>query len=116
MFVKKNNLFEPDHESKNDQRNEVLSGENLDTVRSAFVKTVIRPWEEMTHNKHRTSLGDNNDVSIHIPDFAKPIKFQSAGFLDGVVPEKVNRCQQCNRVGHVKDWCFDLHLCEHCGK
>lgn len=70
----------------------------------------------MTHNKHRTGLGYNNGVSFHIPGFAKPIKFWRAGFLDGVVLKKVDRWQQCNRVGHVKDWCFDLHLCEHCGK
>ena len=71
----------------------MLSGENLDAVRSVDVKLVIRPWEEMTHNKHRTGLGYNNDVSFHIPDFVKRIKFQSAGFMDGVVPEKVDRCQ-----------------------
>ena len=70
----------------------------------------------MTHNKQKTCLGYNNDVSFHILDFAKPIKFWSDGFLDGVVPEKFDRCQQCNRVGHTKYRCFDLHPCEHCGK
>ena len=71
VFVQNNNLFEPDHQSKNDQRNEVLSSENLDAVRSVDVKPVIRPWEEMTHNKHRIGLGYNNDIFFHIPDFAK---------------------------------------------
>lgn len=51
-----------------------------------------------------------------MPDFSKPIKFRGARFLDGFVLEQVDRCPHCNRVGHVKDKCFDLHPCEHCGK
>ena len=45
VFVQNNNLFEPDHRSKNDQRNEVIFGENLDIVRSSDVKPIIRLWE-----------------------------------------------------------------------
>lgn len=55
-------------------------------------KTFVRRREEIRHNKHRTSLGykeDIMDVSFHIPDFAEPIQFQSVGFLDGFVPEKL---------------------------
>ena len=70
----------------------MILGENLEEVRSADVKHVIRPWEEMTHNKHRTGLGYNSDVSFHIPEFAKPIKFRSVGFLDGVALEKFDIC------------------------
>lgn len=80
-----------------------------------ILKTFIRPWEEIRHNKHITGLGykeDILDVSFHILDFAKPIQFLSAGFLDVVVPEQGDRSQQCNIVGHMKDQCFDLHPCE----
>lgn len=31
-------------------------------------------------------------------------------------PEQVDRCQQCNRVGHLKDPCFDINSCENGGK
>ena len=31
-------------------------------------KPIIRPWEELVHNKHRTSLGYEKDVSSHILD------------------------------------------------
>ena len=58
-------------------------------------KIFIRPWEEIRHNKHITGLGykeDILDVSFHIPNFVKLIQFRSAGFLDGVVPEQVDRC------------------------
>lgn len=82
-------------------------------------KTFVRPWEEIVHNKNRIGLGYNKDVldvSFHIRDFSKPIQFRSAGFLDDIVPEQIDRYQHCDRVGHVKYWCFDLHLCEHCGK
>jgi len=50
---------------------------------------VIRPWEELVHNKHRTGLGYDTDVSSHIPNYSKPIHFQSAGFLHDSSPSIV---------------------------
>ena len=59
---------------------------------------IIRPWEELVHNKHRTGLGYDKDVSFHISDYSKPIKFQSVGFLyDGspvAVPDPTPLPQQ----------------------
>ena len=60
-------------------------------------KPIIRPWEELVHNKHRTGLGYDKELSFHIPDY-KPIKFQSAKFLydssHSAVPDLVPQQQQ----------------------
>ena len=95
-------------------------------VQPALLKPIIRPWEELVHNKHRTGLGYDEDVSFHIPYYTKPIKFQSVGFLydssPSVVPDSaplsqqpqhIIICQHSDRVGHMKDHCFDLHPCNH---
>ena len=50
-------------------------------TQSALPKPIIRPWEHLVHNKHRTGLGYDKDLSFHIPDYAKPIQFHSAGFI-----------------------------------
>jgi len=50
-------------------------------IQFALPKLVIRPWEEFVHNKHKIGLGYDKVVSFHIPDYSKPIQFQSAGFL-----------------------------------
>ena len=50
-------------------------------IQSALPKSVIRPWEELVSNKHRIGPGYDKDLSFHIPDYSKPIQFQSAGFL-----------------------------------
>ena len=50
-------------------------------VQLALLKPIIIPWEELVHNKHRTGLGYDKDVTFHIPDYTKPIIFQSVGFL-----------------------------------
>ena len=50
-------------------------------VQPALLKPIIRPWEELVHNKHRTGLGYDKDVSFHILDYTKPIIFQSVEFL-----------------------------------
>ena len=109
-------------------------------TQSALPKPIIRPWEQLVHNKHRTGLGYDKDLSFHIPDYAKPIQFQSAGFIHdnssapydssaSAVPDsaplpqqqkqqqqQIVKCQHCDRVGHLKDHCFDLHPCKHCHK
>ena len=51
------------------------------TVQPALPKPIIRPWAELVHNKHRTGLGYDKDVSFHIPDYTKLIIFQSVIFL-----------------------------------
>ena len=76
-------------------------------VQPAPLKPIIRPWEELVHNKHRTGLGYDKDVSFHIPDYTKPIIFQSAGFLYdsslAAVPDpapqqqsQIVKCQHCD--------------------
>ena len=109
-------------------------------TQSALPKPIIRPWEQLVHNKHRTGLGYDKDLSFHIPDYAKPIQFQSAGFIYDSSPaphdssalavpdsaplpqqqqqqkQQIVKCQHCDRVGHLKDHCFDLHPCKHCHK
>ena len=93
-----------------------------------LLKPIIKPWEELVHNKHKTGLGYDKDVSFHIPDYTNPIIFQSVGFLydssPAVVPDpvllpqqqQIVKFQHCDRVGHMKDQCFYLHPCKHCGR
>jgi len=35
--------------------------------------------------------------------FLQLYNFEVMDFLDGVLLEQVDRCQQCNKIGHVKD-------------
>ena len=97
-------------------------------------KPTIKPWEEIQNNKNRRGLGYvTDDTNLHIPDYSKPIKFVSAGFLEQLTSVgskkvadkqtftqlKVNvqpKCSHCQRTGHMEDQCFDLHPCCHCGK
>ena len=109
-------------------------------TQSALPKPIIRPWEQLVHNKHKTGLGYDKDLSFHIPDYANPIQFQSAGFIHDsslaphdssppAVPDSTPlphqqqqqkqqfvKCQHCDRVGHLKYHCFDLHPCKPCHK
>lgn len=55
-------------------------------TQSALPKPIIRPWEHLVHNKHRTGLGYDKELSFHIPNYAKPIQFQSAGFIHDSSP------------------------------
>ncbi|MCY6488113.1 hypothetical protein, partial [Actinobacillus pleuropneumoniae] len=50
-------------------------------TQSALPNPIIRPWEQLVHNKHKTGLGYDKDLSFHIPDYSKPVQFQSAGFI-----------------------------------
>ena len=82
-------------------------------------KPIVRPWEELVHNKYRLGLGYKEVVTFFIPDHSKPIQFQSAGFLNESSSSdlpKIVKCQHCDKVGHMKDQCFDLHPCMGCGK
>ena len=76
-------------------------------VQLALPKPIIRPWEELVHNKRRTDLGYDKDMSFHILDYSKPIQFQSFGFLHDNSPPAVPdptplpqqqsmKCQHCD--------------------
>jgi len=47
-------------------------------VQNTLSKPIIRPWEEIIYNKNRTGLGYDKEVTFHIPDYSRPIKFQSS--------------------------------------
>jgi hypothetical protein len=40
-------------------------------VQNSLSKPIIRPWEEISHNKHRTGLGYDKEVTFHTPDYSK---------------------------------------------
>jgi len=94
----------------------------------ALPKSIIRPWEELVHNNHRTGLGYDKDVSFHILDYSKLVQFHSVGFLHGDSPSPIRdstpphsepkfvKFQHCDQVGHMKDHYFDIHPCKHCGE
>jgi hypothetical protein len=116
----KENLNEPTSEATSNE-DEVVQVQHNQT-QNTLSKPIIRPWEEIIYNKNRTGLGYDKEVTFHIPDYSRPIKFQSVGFLqeDSLSPVQVQHhnvtCQHCNRVGHMENKCFDLHPCQHCGK
>ena len=91
-------------------------------VQNTLSKPIIRPWEEIIYKKNITRLGYDKEVTFHIPDYSRPIKFQSAGFLQessylhASFQENILKSQHCHQVGHMEDQCFDLHPCEYCGK
>jgi hypothetical protein len=99
-----------------------LSQMSKKQVENTLSKPIIRPWEEIIYNKNRTGLGYDKEVTFHIPNYSKPIQFQSVGFLQDnslshvPVQHHNDKCQHCNRVGHMENQCFDLHPCQHCGK
>ena len=48
-----------------------ISGANVQKyaeMQHALPKIIIKPWEELVHNKHRTGLGYDKELSFHIPD------------------------------------------------
>ena len=92
------------------------------SMQNTLSKPIIKNWEEIINNKHRTWLGYENHLTFHIPNYSKPIRFVSARFLHEnlISPISVKlqsvKCQYFQRIGHMKDQCFDLHPCQHCGK
>jgi len=85
----------------------------------ALSKPIIRPWEEVVPNMLRTRLGYDKKVSFFIPNYSKPMQFQSVGFLNEISSSDLHeilKCQHCDKVGHMKDHCFNLHPCMHFGK
>lgn len=91
-------------------------------VQNDLSKPIIKPWEEICDNKHKIGLGYDKEVTFHIPDYSRPIHFQSVGFLQGDSTSPVSvqhqnvKCQHSRRVGHMETRCFDLHPCLQCGK
>ena len=53
-------------------------------VKNTLSKPIIRHWEEIIYNKNRIGLGYDKEVTFHIPDYSRPIKFQSVGFMQEV--------------------------------
>jgi hypothetical protein len=91
-------------------------------VKNNLSKPIIITWEEIIYNKNITRLGYDKEFTFHIPDYSKPIKFQSVGFLqeDSLSHVQVHHhnetCQHCNQFCHKENHCFDLHPFQHCGK
>jgi len=50
-------------------------------VQFSLPNPIIKPWEQLVHNKHKIGIGYDKDMSFHIPYYSKPIQFQSVGFL-----------------------------------
>jgi hypothetical protein len=111
-----------DQQPVQQQLSETTPDSSTYKVQLSLSKWIIRPWEEIRNNKHRTGIGYEKDVTFHIHDYTKLIQFQSVGLLqDGShsptpFQEQFQKCQHCQRVGHMEDQCFDLHPCEHCGQ
>jgi hypothetical protein len=86
VLVQNNPLFNDDDDDDSDQQpvQEKLSEPTSDTsadedevvheqVQLSLSKPIIRPWEEIKDNKHKTSIGYEKKVTFHIPDYTKPI-------------------------------------------
>jgi hypothetical protein len=78
---------EEDDDADSDQQptqkplSETTPYSSTDEVHLPLSKQIIRPWEEIRNNNHRTCIGYEKDVTFHIPYYTKPIKFQSVGLL-----------------------------------
>jgi hypothetical protein len=48
------------------QLSEPTSDSSTDEDQIPLSKTIIRPWEEIRNNKHRTSIGYEKEVTFHI--------------------------------------------------
>jgi hypothetical protein len=126
VLVQNNSLLEEDIDSDQQpvqkELSEPTSYMNGEEVQPSLSKIIIGPWEEIRHNKHKTCIRYENEVTFHIPNYTKPIQFQSVGLLQegsrssASVQEQIHKCQHSQRVGHMEDQCFDLHPCENCGK
>jgi hypothetical protein len=53
-----------------------LSQMSKQQVHNTLSKPIIRPWEEISYNKHRTGLGYDKEVTFHILDYSKRIHFK----------------------------------------
>ena len=103
---------------------ELLSEEDLDssTNQLPLSQKIIRAWEEIRKNKHRTNIGYEKYVTFNIPYYTKPIQFQSARLLQDIsyshasVQEKIKKFQHCQQFGQIEYQCFDFHPYENCGK
>jgi hypothetical protein len=109
----KENMNEPTSEEPSNE-DEVVQVQHNQT-HNTLSKPIIRPWEEIICNKNRTGLGYDKEVTFRIPDYSRPIKFQSVGFLreNSTSPIQIqhqnDKCKHCNRIGHMENQCFDLH-------
>jgi hypothetical protein len=125
ILVQNNPFFEEDDSDQQlvqKQLNETTSDSSTNANQLPLSKLIIRSWEEIRHNKHRTDIGNEKEATFHIPDYTKPIQFQGIGLLQesshslAPVQEQISICQHCQGVGHMEDQWFNLHPCEHCGQ
>jgi hypothetical protein len=79
VLVQNNCLFEEDNDVDSYQQpakrqlSEIAPDSSTDDVQLSLPKQIIRPWEEIKNNKHRTSIGYEKGVTFHISDYTKPI-------------------------------------------
>jgi len=89
-------------------------------VQPTLPKIIISHWEEPANNRHKACTRYEKEVYLHTLDYSKPIQFQSDGFFHDVLSsplsdsppppkQQIVKFQYCDKVGHVKDHCFDLH-------
>lgn len=50
------------------------------------MKPIIILGKKLHIKKNRICVQYDKDVSSYVPNFSKPLKFHSDGFMDGVVP------------------------------
>jgi hypothetical protein len=87
VLVQNNHIFEDDDDDDpyqqpiQKQLNEPALDMNANEIQLPLSKPIIRPWEEIKNNKHIIGIGYEKEVTFHIPDYTKPIKFQSVGLL-----------------------------------
>jgi hypothetical protein len=83
VFVQNNPLYDDDDDDF-DQHSvqEKLSEPTSDTsadedevvheqVQLSLSKPIIRPWEEIRNNKHKTGIRYDKEVTFHTPDYSK---------------------------------------------
>jgi hypothetical protein len=58
-------------------------------VQNTLSNPIIKPWEEIIYNKNRIGIGYDKEVTFHILDYSRPIKFQNVGFLQEFSPSPI---------------------------
>jgi hypothetical protein len=107
VLVQNNCLFKEDDDVDSDQQpeqqqlNETMPDSSTYGVQLFLSKWIIRPWEEIKNNRHKTGIGYGNDVNFHNLDYTKPIQFQSVALQQesshssAPVQEQIQKCQHC---------------------
>ena len=90
------------HTTKYDSKSFIQAASSVEVVPIQLSsKPIIKPWEEIQSNRNQRGLGYvKYDANLHIPDYSKPIKFVSAGFLEQITSassEKIVDKQKCTQ-------------------